>query len=262
VFVVSRLGAFFMDDKMGDIKYVQLEAGDFLADSDFQLMTAAERGIYCSIIFYMYRNDGRILNDPKRIKILTNSDENFEKSWNNVRKKFSEKNGYLSHKRVRKELARAKKFVQTQRKAGLKGAEKRWGRHNDPNSSAMAKPMANKVKESKVKESKHKDYIQFLDFVKLTKEEVRKLIDKFGEQTMNVYIEDLNNGIGSKGYKYKSHYHTILTWYRKDLKEGKTRTENVTTRTKDTKHQAQCSADRGRDFSEQESAFGETISNE
>ena len=42
-----------MDDIMGNIKYVQLEAGDFLADPDFQLMTSEERGIYCSIIFYM-----------------------------------------------------------------------------------------------------------------------------------------------------------------------------------------------------------------
>ena len=41
-----------------------------------------------------------------------------------------------------------------------------------------------------------------------------KLIEKFGSDTKN-WIERLNNYIGSKGKKYKSHYHTILAWDRK-----------------------------------------------
>ena len=45
---------------MADIKYVQLAAADFLADIDFQMMTAEERGVYCSIIFYLYANGGNI----------------------------------------------------------------------------------------------------------------------------------------------------------------------------------------------------------
>lgn len=148
---------------MGEIKYVQLESSSFLSDPDFQLMNATERGVYCTVIFYMYLNDGKIQNDPERIKTLTNSGESFEKSWNCVKKKFTEKRGYLTHKRVRKELAKAKKYFQTQRRAGLIGAEKRWGGHSDPNESDIAEPMANKVKESKRK--KNKEYTEeFLDF--------------------------------------------------------------------------------------------------
>lgn len=64
---------------------------------------------------------------------------------------------------------------------------------------------------------------KFLDFVVLTGEEHAKLIEKFGEAETAQRIERLNNGIGSKGYKYKSHYHTILSWAHKDEKEKPTR---------------------------------------
>jgi len=57
---------------------------------------------------------------------------------------------------------------------------------------------------------------KFLDFVLLTKEQYQTLLEKLGEQTTKEYIERLNNYIGAKGIKYKSHYHAILTWVKKD----------------------------------------------
>jgi hypothetical protein len=56
----------------------------------------------------------------------------------------------------------------------------------------------------------------FLEFVLLSEPEHRGLVDKFGDNLTNQYIQRLNDYIGSKGVKYKSHYHTILTWARKD----------------------------------------------
>jgi len=56
------------------------------------------------------------------------------------------------------------------------------------------------------------------EFVLLTDDEYRKLVSQFGEEGTKERIEALNIGIGSKGYKYKSHYHTILSWERKDKK--------------------------------------------
>lgn len=63
--------------------------------------------------------------------------------------------------------------------------------------------------------------LKFKEFVYLGKEEHKKLVEEYGESLINEKIIDLNNGIGSKGYKYKSHYHTILSWIRKDVREGK-----------------------------------------
>lgn len=62
----------------------------------------------------------------------------------------------------------------------------------------------------KSKGSKEK-YGEFQNIL-LTLEEYQKLIAQFGEvETLNK-IETLSQGVESKGYKYKSHYATILKW--------------------------------------------------
>lgn len=59
-----------------------------------------------------------------------------------------------------------------------------------------------------------------LSCVYLTKEEHEKLLIKFGQEETDKWIYELNNGIMSKGYKYKSHYHTILKWKSRDEKRA------------------------------------------
>ena len=58
-----------------------------------------------------------------------------------------------------------------------------------------------------------------LDHVFLTDEEHTKLIERFGDKETAVWIEKLDSYIGSKGKKYKSHYHSILNWSSKDNEE-------------------------------------------
>jgi len=65
------------------------------------------------------------------------------------------------------------------------------------------------VKEINIKE-------KYSDFVFLTKDEYKKLLKEFGDTKLKRWIETLNNYIGSKGKKYKSHYHTILNWERRE----------------------------------------------
>lgn len=48
----------------------------------------------------------------------------------------------------------------------------------------------------------------------LTKIEFEKLEMKFGANITHEKIQELNDAIMSKDYKYKSHYHTILNWHR------------------------------------------------
>jgi len=47
------------------------------------------------------------------------------------------------------------------------------------------------------------------------------LTERLGQALTTDYIERLDNYIGSKGKKYKSHYHTILSWVRKDEAQRK-----------------------------------------
>lgn len=60
---------------------------------------------------------------------------------------------------------------------------------------------------------------KYLDFVLLSLEEYDKLIGLFGKQGVEDRIARLNDYIGSKGIKYKSHYFTILNWERKNIGE-------------------------------------------
>jgi hypothetical protein len=54
--------------------------------------------------------------------------------------------------------------------------------------------------------------------VLLSPEERQKLTEKMGGKKAAEYIQKLENYIGSKGKRYRSHYHTILSWWMKDGK--------------------------------------------
>jgi len=63
---------------------------------------------------------------------------------------------------------------------------------------------------STVTKTKHQDYVL------LSPDEYSTLTEKYGKSIITQYIDKLNNYIGSKGKKYKSHYFTILAWINKD----------------------------------------------
>lgn len=65
------------------------------------------------------------------------------------------------------------------------------------------------------KRKQKKSYGEFNN-VLLLDEEKQKLIQKYGEVGFRERVEKLSLGIESKGYKYRSHYATILNWERKD----------------------------------------------
>jgi uncharacterized FlaG/YvyC family protein len=73
------------------------------------------------------------------------------------------------------------------------------------------------------KNDKKKEKIYRKEKVEMTETEYNKLVEKLGANLTNQYIEDLNLYMLSHGKRYKSHYATVLAWYRKDEREGKTR---------------------------------------
>jgi len=96
--------------------------------------------------------------------------------------------------------------------------------------AALAVVREGKVREGKVREGnvvcEHEDSSNgngakpekrvYLESVNLTDDEHGKLIGKYGEPLTAKAIEILNNAIQSKGYKYKSHYHTLIGWPMKE----------------------------------------------
>jgi len=76
-----------------------------------------------------------------------------------------------------------------------------------------------KTRQDKTRQDKNKkEKNTFHDCVKLSKEEHDKLVDSFGINDTEIKIQSLNDYIMSTGKRYKSHYHTILSWSRKDGK--------------------------------------------
>lgn len=76
-------------------------------------------------------------------------------------------------------------------------------------------------REAELVESKtpKKPYGEFKN-VMLSDEEFQKLVEKFGAEGAANRIENLSSALESKGYRYKNHYATILTWERMDDKRG------------------------------------------
>lgn len=75
---------------------------------------------------------------------------------------------------------------------------------NDPQ-----QPPPTDQQQKKTEKVKKKNYAEF---VTLTDDEYKKLVDKYTEPAAKRMIEILDNYKGSKGKKYKSDYRTILNW--------------------------------------------------
>jgi len=83
--------------------------------------------------------------------------------------------------------------------------------------SGMSQTVPDNCEEEKRREKKRIEKNTYSECVKLSEEQYKKLIDKFGEHDTKLKIDNLNNYIMSKGKQYKSHYHTILAWSKKDV---------------------------------------------
>jgi len=81
---------------------------------------------------------------------------------------------------------------------------------SDNPQSKVNKSKLNYIKENTNNKKPYGDFMNVL----LTDDEYHKLIAKFGDRECQEKIKTLSLGIESKGYKYKSHYATILNWER------------------------------------------------
>ena len=115
-----------------DITYVSLDSKTIIADQEFQTMTAEERGVYWTLILYLYANGGSFIFDSQILSRICNCD-NFDKVWEKIEHNFRKKGAKLFHKMVSKELSRTAKLLQVRKKAGIKGANARWQTQSQPN---------------------------------------------------------------------------------------------------------------------------------
>ena len=179
------------------------------------LKTGCEgRGIYWTLIEMLYENNGYLPLDGK-LNYYANALRTECESITSVL------NDYGLFKNDGKRfwsdscLSRLER-LQEKREKARQSSFKRWENNAKALGTHNKKCDGIPIKESKVKESKVNIKERYLEFVLLTKEEHGSLIKNLGETTTNDFIARLNDYIGSKGDKYKSHYHTIKNWHRKD----------------------------------------------
>jgi len=197
------------------VKYVQLESEAFLTDLDFNAMTLEERGAYFTLILYLYSNNGKCNLDISLLSKLCNkTPKAFEKIWQNISKKFQTRSGVIKHKRVTKELKRAKKFIQVKRTAGLKGAGKRWHSH----STAIAK----KTKGNVIgKESKDSPYSDTTEQSCSASTSVRLHPDKDSQIRALHFTDALQSIIKPRNQSDRTCFRNITTWLRTGCATGK-----------------------------------------
>ena len=89
-------------------------------------------------------------------------------------------------------------------------------------STKVSSPAVTQKKKETIQKKLYKRKRVYGEFnnVLLTDEEYQKLINRFGEQGTKERIENLSEGIASKGYKYNIHYATILAWKRKEDRDA------------------------------------------
>ena len=127
---------------------------------------------------------------------------------------YFKRNGMLSTtKSTRGIIVKVLKYNKFQKlenyKSTTASTTKAQPKHNESTTINKNVKNANNVKNVSTKEIYKEKY---LDEVFLTKQEYQKLVDKFGETLTKDYIQRLDNYMGSKGKRYKSHYKTILMW--------------------------------------------------
>lgn len=62
---------------------------------------------------------------------------------------------------------------------------------------------------------------RFGEFVLMTPDQYQLLVERFGAADADDRIARLDEYLGSRGDRYKSHYHTILVWARRDNLRGR-----------------------------------------
>lgn len=101
------------------VKWIQLEPAEYPADDDWGAMTPEDRGCYHSLIVYLGCSGGTLPNDRSALRILCNANEEvFETFWKKYSRKFIVKDGNIKHKRVSREIRKARKYLLQKSLAG------------------------------------------------------------------------------------------------------------------------------------------------
>ena len=203
---------------------------DWLSNSKLQLCPFAAKGLLIDLMCYMHQSEkyGYLL-----INGLQPSHKEIRELLRMNHRTFTCNLSILLEKGVLKEdddgSLYCRRMVEDQhlrnirREAGKLGGNPKLliqrdnqdDNQNVPPSSPVSSPTPTSPTKKKEEKRAHGEYGN----VKLTDAEHEKLIAEYGTEKARRYLSNLDEYIGYKGAKYKSHYLTIKSWIRRD-KDG------------------------------------------
>lgn len=101
---------------------------------------------------------------------------------------------------------------------GTQGAHKGHAKGTDPYIKKSRSQEIKNIKEKNISIEILKKKFGEFENVMLTGEEHEKLVDSLGDIGAKEYIERLSSYLAQSGRRYRSHYATLLNWWRKDGK--------------------------------------------
>lgn len=202
----------------------------WLKDPVVRSLSPGVRGMWIDMLCYMWESAERgVMLKPNQevytkdeILRLVGYDSDGESSWIDILCSsglcaIREDGAYYNRRMVRLNEISSKR-----REAGKKGGNKTKEKLSQQTSSPTAIPEVPDLFESEPRQSPPTDQQKkktekakkknYAEFVTLTDDEYKKLVDKYTEPAVIRMIEILDNYKGSKGRKYKSDYRTILNW--------------------------------------------------
>ncbi len=169
-------------------------------------MSHEQRGKYVSLLCYQHQL-GPLTEEQMLSVCIVRDSVIFKKFKQNAQ-------GLYYNERLEQESSKRSKFTSSRRK-NLANMSDHMVEPNDVHMLSHMENVNEDVIETTSKTTKE-GKVKFLEFVFMTQGQYDQLAQKLGKTVLDQYVERLNNYIGSQGKKYKSHYHTILSWTAKD----------------------------------------------
>lgn len=218
-------------------QWFKFYGAEYLSDPKMDRLTVQERSCWITLLCMASQTEGKIrylsvegLLNKSGIHFDPYDSSEWDKALG-VLKTFEQYEMINIHKNGTIEIKNWEKRQEHNLTVAERVAKSRAKRKNVTNDVTNVTLEENRIEENRVdksrEESKNTDLqkkpekSKFGEFenVLLTEIEYKKLIDWMGEKNTSVLIEELSTGIESKGYKYKSHYATILNWARRKAQD-------------------------------------------
>lgn len=203
---------------MGKAPASQFYWGDLRRDPEYHMMSWSARGVWIEMLACMHFSNerGKLQGDREQIARMigcTNGD------FDNALKEISvTKTGDVTECNNLVTIINRRMFREQKERENTRLRVQKY-RSNKVSNANVTPPSSSSSSSSKEKIYIEKKVFGEFQNVNLSEEEHKKLIVKFGEIGTKDRIEGLSTGLESKGYKYKSHYATILSWDRKHERE-------------------------------------------